>query len=390
MTSPQAPSAAPSGTAIDRLASIAADSPLQQLRALRPEVLRAAEESDTALFNPADLGGVSEAERELIALRVAVIEKAPAVAARHRANLERIDPSGTLAAAAVGFPEAPGLPDRAAQLLRFTDRLTLEPRHATRDDIASLEAAGLAPRDVITVAQLISYLSFQVRLIAALGALKQEAEAPRAAPAVRQPVAVQDDSPALSAPLGFTMDAVDWAPWLPPVEQASASEEQDAVVRKTTPAGWGSAYFALLAHDVEALRARTDLFQSTMYAPRGLPRSDRELASVAVSRVNGCVYCASVHGRLYGQITKRPEVIQRIFDEGVGAELEPRERAIVDYAVALTLAPAELGAADIVQLRAAGLGDQEILDATHVIAMFAWANRLLETLGEVVYQPQPA
>jgi alkylhydroperoxidase family enzyme len=43
-----------------------------------------------------------------------------------------------------------------------------------------------------------------------------------------------------------------------------------------------------------------------------------------------------------------------------------------------------------VQLRAAGLGDQEILDATHVIAMFAWANRLLETLGEVVYQPQPA
>jgi alkylhydroperoxidase family enzyme len=42
--------------------------------------------------------------------------------------------------------------------------------------------------------------------------------------------------------------------------------------------------------------------------------------------------------------------------------------------------------ADLAPLRAAGLGDQELLDLTHV-AMFAWANRLLETLGEVVYQP---
>lgn len=181
----------------------------------------------------------------------------------------------------------------------------------------------------------------------------------------------------------FTLDAVDWAAWLPPVAEAEASPEQDAVVRKTTPAGWGSAYFALLAHDLAALSARTDLFHNIMYGPRGLPRADRELASVATSRVNGCVYCASVHGRLYAQITKHPEVIQRIFDQGVEAELEPRERAIVDYSVALTRVPDQISAADLAPLRAAGLSDQEILDLTHVVAMFAWANRLLETLGEV-------
>ena len=118
-----------------------------------------------------------------------------------------------------------------------------------------------------------------------------------------------------------------------------------------------------------------------MYAPKGLPRADRELASVAVSRINGCVYCASVHAQRYAQITKHPEIIQRIFDEGVEAELDQRQRAIVDYAVQLTHAPQS---ATRPIWRRAGLTDLEILDLTHVVAMFAWATRLLQTLGEVV------
>ena len=96
----------------------------------------------------------------------------------------------------------------------------------------------------------------------------------------------------------FTLDALDWLPWLTPVKEADATPEQDEVIRKTTPAAWGSAYFSLLAHDLEALRARTALFNGIMYGPGGLKRPDRELATVAVSRTNGCVYCASVHSRL--------------------------------------------------------------------------------------------
>ncbi|MBC8078032.1 MAG: peroxidase-related enzyme, partial [Chloroflexales bacterium] len=77
-----------------------------------------------------------------------------------------------------------------------------------------------------------------------------------------------------------------------------------------------------------------------------------------------------------------PETIQRIFDDGVGAELGARERAVVDYAVKLTNAPNEVSAADLVPLRALGASDAEILDITHAAAIFAWANRLLQTLGE--------
>lgn len=182
----------------------------------------------------------------------------------------------------------------------------------------------------------------------------------------------------------FTLDALDWAPWLPPVQEADATPEQDEVIKKTTPAGWGSAYFSLLAHDIDALRARTSLFNGIMYGPGGLRRADRELSTVAVSRTNGCVYCASVHSRLYVQLSKNQELMEHLLDEGTSTELPPRERAIVDYAVKLTSDPEGLSGDDIMPLRAAGLSDHEILDVTHAAALFAWANRLMLTLGEPV------
>ena len=97
-----------------------------------------------------------------------------------------------------------------------------------------------------------------------------------------------------------------------------------------------------------------------------------------------CPYCASVHSQRYAQLTKQPELIQSILDQGVGTDLPPRERAIVDYAAKLTLAPTKMTADDLVPLREIGLSDLEILDLTHAVAMFANANRLMQTLGEPV------
>jgi uncharacterized peroxidase-related enzyme len=183
---------------------------------------------------------------------------------------------------------------------------------------------------------------------------------------------------------GFTLDAVEWLSWLDTVDPAALTSEQTAILKESSPNALTSPYYLLLVHDADALRERSHLFNRVMYAPRGLPRADRELSTVAVSRINGCVYCASVHSRLYVQLTRRPETMQQIFDEGVDTELNERERAIVDYTVKLTRDPEGATAADLAPLRAIGLTDQEILDLTHATAMFAWANRLLQTLGEVV------
>lgn len=184
--------------------------------------------------------------------------------------------------------------------------------------------------------------------------------------------------------LTFTANPVDWRAWLDPIALETATPEQIAVLEESTPTAKTSPYYLLLVRDVDVLRERSRLYNAIMYGPRGLPRADRELAAVAVSRVNGCVYCASVHIQRYIQLTKRPEVMQRLIEDGVEAELPPRERIIVDFAVKLTRTPSTLTTDDLTPLRQLGLTDQEILDLTHAAAMFAWANRLMQTLGEPV------
>lgn len=181
----------------------------------------------------------------------------------------------------------------------------------------------------------------------------------------------------------FTRDLVKWQPWIPTVDQVEATPEQLALVDQVSPRPTGRPYYALLAHDPLALSERTSLMKSAMYSHEGASRAERELAAVAASRANGCVHCASVHARAYAQLTKDEATIQRILDEGVDTPLEARERAIVDYAVKLSLYPDKTTAADLVPLRNAGFSDLAIFDLTNVIGMFNWANQLFLSLGEI-------
>jgi uncharacterized peroxidase-related enzyme len=177
----------------------------------------------------------------------------------------------------------------------------------------------------------------------------------------------------------FTLDIVTWRPWIETVDQVGPTPEQSAALEKHTS---NRNYFATLAHDAPALRERTALFNAIMYGHGGASRADRELGAVATSRANGCVYCASVHARLHAQLTKDPTLIQRLLDDGVEGDQPERERAVIDYAVKLTRDPAAMTAADLAPLRAAGYSDAEILDINNAAAVFAWANRLMLTLGE--------
>jgi len=188
----------------------------------------------------------------------------------------------------------------------------------------------------------------------------------------------------MSNQIGFTMESLGWTAWLETLDLAAATPEQIAVLEESTPTAKTSPYYLLLVQEVDALRERSRLYNAIMYGKRGLSRADRELGAVATSRVNGCVYCASVHVQRYTQLTKQPEVMQRILDEGVDTELDPHARAIVDYAVKLTRTPHLLAKADLQPLRDLGLDDGEIFDLTNAVAMFAWANRLMLTLGEPV------
>ncbi|MGH6762126.1 MAG: peroxidase-related enzyme [Phyllobacterium sp.] len=180
----------------------------------------------------------------------------------------------------------------------------------------------------------------------------------------------------------FTLDPLEWNPYVTPVDLATATPEQlDAM--KVTPSNTKvSAYVLVLAQEAQALAERTPLFNDIMYSEGGLSRSGRELGALAASFVNHCIYCASVHANRYIQLEKRPEVVEEIYNSGLDADLQPYEQALFNFGVDLTAHPDNVGVYQFYHLREVGLDDLEIFDLIHSIAIFGWANRLMHTLGE--------
>ena len=182
-------------------------------------------------------------------------------------------------------------------------------------------------------------------------------------------------------PVVFTQDELGWLPWLEPLPEGELTERHFAGLVDKSRAK--SDYFRLLVRDPEVLEARTktdkDIFYNTA---DGLPRAERELAAAATSRYNGCIYCASVHARFATAYSKRRDDVQRLLDEGVGADLGTRWNAVVKASVALASTPIASGEEHIEELRRVGLDDAEIVDVINSAAFFNWANRLMLSLGE--------
>jgi CMD domain protein len=160
---------------INLLAAVAPGSKIDVLRAQRPEVLRYAEGSYRALVEPEDLGSVSRVERELIALYVAVLTSSAVLREWHHNRLHALGAGETAHVVLHGNLNSPHLTPRQQAILRHTERVTTLPAASTATQLAELTAAGLSPRDIVTVSQLIAFLSFQLRTLVGLRVLAEEA-----------------------------------------------------------------------------------------------------------------------------------------------------------------------------------------------------------------------
>lgn len=193
--------------------------------------------------------------------------------------------------------------------------------------------------------------------------------------------------PPHTEPVVFTRDMLDWLPWLEPMAEADMTEHH--LQSLVDAARVKSPYFRLLARDPDVLEARTRTDKDIFYNPdAGLPRAERELAAAATSRLNGCIYCASVHARFAATYSKRVDDVQRLLDEGVEAKLDERWEAIVAASVALTALPMTFGKEHVERLRKVGLDDAAIADLIGAASFFNWANRLMLSLGVPATQPK--
>jgi uncharacterized peroxidase-related enzyme len=134
--------------------------------------------------------------------------------------------------------------------------------------------------------------------------------------------------------------------------------------------------FRALGHRPDELRAFLDHHDALMNGSEGLSKAERELVVVATSGANHCPYCVVAHGAILRIRAKDPELADRVATNPWTADLEERQRAIVDLALALTRRPELFGEHEVAAARRAGLSEDEIWDVGAITAFFAMSNRL--------------
>ena len=130
------------------------------------------------------------------------------------------------------------------------------------------------------------------------------------------------------------------------------------------------------AHDMAKLEAFAAFYNDLMLAPSGLSKLEREMIAVAVSSENHCFYCLAAHGAAVRQLSGDPRLGEMLVMNYRAAELTPRHRAMLDFAVKMTNAAHEIGEPDRQQLRDAGFSDRDIWDIAAVAGFFNMSNRM--------------
>jgi uncharacterized peroxidase-related enzyme len=130
------------------------------------------------------------------------------------------------------------------------------------------------------------------------------------------------------------------------------------------------------AHDNAKLEAFAALYNDLMLAPSGLSKLEREMIAVVVSSQNRCYYCLAAHGAAVRQLADDPVLGELMAMNYRAARLEPRHRAMLDFAVLVTEAPWTIDEEDREALRAVGFSDRDIWDVAAVASFFNMSNRM--------------
>lgn len=141
------------------------------------------------------------------------------------------------------------------------------------------------------------------------------------------------------------------------------------------------------AFDEHKLRCFTELYNDLMLGESDLSKLEREMIAVVVSAANRCHYCVIAHGAALRELTGDAELVDTLAINHRTAALSDRHRAMVDYAHALTVTPAEVGAAHHKALHNVGFSDRAIWDIASVAAFFNMTNRVA-TATKMVPNPE--
>lgn len=152
---------------------------------------------------------------------------------------------------------------------------------------------------------------------------------------------------------------------------------RDKIMQVQDKAGFVPNVFLALAHRPDEFRAFFAYHDALMLrAGSGLTKAEREMIVVATSGMNHCPYCVVAHGAILRVYAKNPYIADQVAIEHRTADITPRQRAMLDFAVKLARRPEELVEADYAILREQGFSAEDIWDIGGITALFALSNRM--------------
>jgi uncharacterized peroxidase-related enzyme len=126
----------------------------------------------------------------------------------------------------------------------------------------------------------------------------------------------------------------------------------------------------------ERLRNFMRTYNEIMLSDSGLSKLEREMVAVVVSSANRCYYCLVAHGAAVRQLSGDPELGEMMAFNYRVAKLDPRQRAMLDFAWKLTTTPWLVEDEDREKLRGVGLSEEDIFDLAETVAFFNLSNRM--------------
>ena len=172
-----------------------------------------------------------------------------------------------------------------------------------------------------------------------------------------------------------------WIRTIPPDQASGASAEAYARLGEKSSRKHVSNIWQALSLDPRGLGATFGLRADLMNDTAPLSAAQAEAIVVVVSATNGCAYCVAHHGPKLGQALGNEALARAVAIDYREADLQARDRVLLDYAVALTCEPAERKQEDVERLREYGFDDAAILKATEITAFYNAINRIVCALN---------
>jgi len=161
-----------------------------------------------------------------------------------------------------------------------------------------------------------------------------------------------------------------------PSLQSLPGDIRDRILAVQEKSGFVPNVFLVLAHRPDEFRAFFAYHDALMDKEGGLTKAEREMIVVATSNANQCQYCVVAHGAILRIRAKNPLLADQIAINYRKADITPRQKAMLDLAMKVSLSAQTVTDADLDEARKHGFSDDDIWDITAIAAFFALSNRM--------------